>query len=46
MIGIRIGCEAKKPVDSFEGEPFDTLPGRRKVTPITSRTLTATKNTD
>ena len=40
MIGIRIGWEAKKPPVSFEGEPFDTVRGRRIATAITISTLT------
>ena len=46
QIGTRTGCEAKKPPVSFEGEPFDTVRGRKIAAPITIRTLTPVKNSD
>ena len=44
-IGTRTGCEARKPPVSSEGEPFDTVRGRKIATPITISALTAAKNT-
>src|SRR4051794_1443741 len=44
MIGIKIGCEAKKPPVSFEGDPFETVWGLKIATPITNSTLTTVKN--
>src|SRR4051794_28993661 len=45
-IGTRTGWAAKKPPVSFDGEPFDTVRGRKIATPITISTLTAVKKTD
>src|SRR5262245_52293495 len=39
--GIRTGCDATKPPASSDGEPFDTVRGRKTATAITIRTLTA-----
>src|SRR4051812_46041542 len=41
---MRSGWEAKNPPTSSEGEPFDTVPGRKIATPITISTLRAVKN--
>jgi hypothetical protein len=38
------GCEARKPPVSSEGDPFETVFGRMKMTAITSRTLVTVKN--
>src|SRR6266508_6317019 len=43
-IGTRIGWAAKKPPVSFDGEPCDTVRGRKTATPITISTLTTVKN--
>src|SRR6266540_5953535 len=42
--GTRIGWAVKKPPVSFDGEPFDTVRGRKTATPITISTLTTVKN--
>jgi len=44
--GTRSGCDAKKPPVSSEGEPFETVCGRKMATQITITTLTAVKNSD
>ena len=38
--------DARKPPVSSDGEPFDTVCGRKIATPITITTLTAVKNSD
>lgn len=45
-IGTRIGCDATKPPVSSDGEPFETVRGRKIAAPITISTLTAVKNSD
>jgi hypothetical protein len=46
MTGMSTGCEAKKPPVSLDGEPLDTVCGRKIATAITIRTLATVKNSD
>jgi hypothetical protein len=44
--GINSGCAAKRPPVSSDGDPFETVRGRKIATQITITTLTAVKNSD
>jgi hypothetical protein len=44
--GINSGCAAKKSPLSSDGDPFETVCGRKIATQMTITTLTAVKNSD
>jgi hypothetical protein len=46
MSGMRKGCDAKRPPVSSDGDPFETVRGRKMATQITITTLTTVKKSD